>query len=50
MNGQKEQPEERKRAYSKPRLTEFGNIAKLTQGGFGSGNDGGAGNMMMMCL
>jgi hypothetical protein len=47
----KQEPGKRKRAYSKPRLTEFGDIAKLTQNGFGSGVDGGgAAGMMMMCL
>jgi len=47
----KPEPSKRKRVYSKPRLTEFGDIAKLTQNGFGSGADGGgAANMMMKCL
>ena len=42
---------QQKRAYTKPRLTEFGDITKLTQNGQGSGPDGGTmGGMFMMCL
>jgi hypothetical protein len=42
---------EGKKAYAPPRLVEYGNIAKLTQNGAGSGNDGGTtANMMMACL
>ena len=40
-----------RRVYSTPRLTEFGDITKLTQNGSGSGADGGTmGGMFMMCL
>jgi hypothetical protein len=39
-----------KKAYTPPSLLEYGNIAKLTQGGAGTGSDGGTGTMMMMCL
>jgi hypothetical protein len=34
----------RKRAYSAPRLTEYGSVAKLTQGTLTLQNDGSAGN------
>jgi len=33
-----------KRAYSAPRLTEYGSVAKLTQGTLTLQNDGSAGN------
>ena len=40
-----------KKTYISPNLLEYGNIAKLTQNGQGSGNDGGgSASMMMMCL
>ena len=40
-----------KQTYISPSLSEYGNIAKLTQNGHRSGNDGGAtGGMMMVCL
>jgi hypothetical protein len=40
-----------KKVYAPPRLVEYGNVAKLTQSGAGSGNDGGStANMMMQCL
>jgi len=39
-----------KKTYTPPSLLEYGNIAKLTQGGAGTGSDGGTGTMMMMCL
>jgi len=39
-----------KKAYTPPSLLEYGNIAKLTQGGAGTGSDGSTGSMMMMCL
>ena len=38
-----------KKTYISPNLLEYGNIAKLTQGGHGTGSDSGA-TMMMMCL
>ena len=42
---------EARRAYASPKLTNYGDIAKLTQNGQWSGNDGGPpGNMMMVCL
>lgn len=40
-----------KKTYVSPNLLEYGNIAKLTQNGQGSGNDGGVNaGMMMVCL
>lgn len=39
-----------KQEYSSPTLVEYGSIGKLTQGGFGSGTDGGGTGMTMMCL
>ena len=39
-----------KKTYISPNLLEYGNIAKLTQTGAGTGSDGGTGTMMMMCL
>ena len=37
--------------YSRPKLTRYGSISKLTQNGAGSGPDGGPMNAMaMMCL
>jgi hypothetical protein len=44
------QRQEAKKGYVPPRLREYGSIAKLTQNGNGSGNDGGTGTMMMVCL
>jgi hypothetical protein len=38
-----------KKTYISPNLLEYGNIAKLTQGGQGTGSDSGT-TMMMMCL
>ena len=38
-----------KKTYISPNLLEYGNIAKLTQGGHGTGSDSGT-TMMMMCL
>ena len=39
------------RVYHKPKVTDFGTIAKLTQSGNGSGVDGGTtAGMTMMCL
>ena len=38
-----------KKTYTSPSLLEYGNIAKLTQGGAGTGADSGT-TMMMMCL
>ena len=38
-----------KKTYISPNLLEYGNIAKLTQGGQGTGADTGT-TMMMMCL
>jgi hypothetical protein len=39
-----------KKVYAPPRLVEYGNIAKLTQTGAGTGTDGGSAGMQMMCL
>jgi len=39
-----------KRTYASPKLTEYGNVSKLTQGGQGSGADGSLPGMSMMCL
>lgn len=40
-----------RKPYKPPTLVEYGNIAKLTHTGFGSGADGGMmANRMMMCL
>ena len=39
-----------KKHYETPTIVEYGSVAKLTQSGQGSGNDGGAGSMMMQCL
>ncbi|THI90814.1 MAG: lasso RiPP family leader peptide-containing protein [Nitrospira sp. CG24A] len=42
-----------KKPYTTPTLVEYGDIAKLTQGGGGSVPDGMSGmaaSMMMMCL
>jgi hypothetical protein len=42
---------ERRRPYHKPRLTEYGSIAKLTQGTRTVSNDGpGGGFKMTRCL
>jgi len=35
-------PRERKRPYATPRLTEYGSVAKLTQGGGSLQGDGGS--------
>jgi hypothetical protein len=39
-----------KKPYTEPRLIEYGSIAKLTQTGGGSRNDGGGMMMMGTCL
>ena len=41
-----------KKTYQPPRLTEYGSVAKLTQGGTGTLPDDGSGiaNMMKTCL
>jgi len=41
-----------KKPYAPPRLTDYGSVAKLTQGGTGTLPDDGSGiaNMMMSCL
>ena len=44
-------PDPIKKPYSGPMLTEYGSVAKLTQGGQGTGTDGGiVEGMMMQCL
>lgn len=43
------QPIERKRPYTTPRLTEYGSVAKLTQGGGSLQADGGS-TFKMTCL
>ena len=50
VSGERTQPE--KKPYRPPRLTEYGSVAKLTQGGNGTLPDDGSGiaNMMMSCL
>jgi len=42
-------PRERKRPYAAPRLTEYGSVAKLTQGGGSLQADGGS-TFKMVCL
>jgi hypothetical protein len=44
------QPKERKRPYSAPRLTEYGSVAKLTQGSGSSASDPGGGFRKTSCL
>jgi hypothetical protein len=40
-----------KKPYGRPRLTEYGSVAKLTQSSAGSGADGGSkASQMMTCL
>ena len=40
-----------KKRYERPRLTEYGSVAKLTQSTAGSGADGGSkASQMMTCL
>jgi len=39
-----------KKPYVSPRLSEYGNVEKLTRGGNGSGADGGPAGMSMVCL
>lgn len=39
-----------KKTYCPPVLTTYGHISKLTLGGNGSGNDGGAVGKRKMCL
>jgi hypothetical protein len=36
--------------YRSPALVEYGSVSKLTQGGAGSGTDGGSAGMTMQCL
>jgi hypothetical protein len=40
----------KKQEYVSPSLTTYGGIAKLTQGSFSVGADGGVGMMNKMCL
>ena len=39
-----------RKPYERPRLVEYGSIAKLTQGSRTILNDGGAGMRFMICL
>jgi hypothetical protein len=39
-----------KKTYRRPLLTAYGHISKLTLGGAGTGNDGGAVGKRKMCL
>ena len=39
-----------KKPYTTPQLVDYGSIAKLTQGGNGTGADGGPPGMSMVCL
>jgi hypothetical protein len=39
-----------KKPYAPPTLVAYGTVGKLTQTGFGSFGDGGAGTMTMKCL
>jgi hypothetical protein len=48
ITDKRQEPEPIKKKYSKPQLTEYGDLAKLTQGGGGGGNDGGS--PTMTCL
>lgn len=41
------QPEGKKRAYQSPRLVEYGDVAKLTTGGSGGGQEGMSGMVGM---
>lgn len=41
---------ERKRAYARPTLTEYGSVAKLTQGGGSRISDGGSTQRASNCL
>lgn len=43
-------PPERKRAYTRPTLTEYGSVAKLTQGGGSRVSDGGSTQRGRACL
>ena len=43
-------PPERKRFYSTPTLTEYGSVAKLTQGGGSRVSDGGTTQRGANCL
>jgi hypothetical protein len=47
-----ERSQPNKKTYQPPRLTEYGSVAKLTQGGTGTLPDDGSGiaNMMKTCL
>ena len=50
LNASTENPTELEREpYQKPTLTEYGTLAKLTQGGGGTVGEGGAGTMVA-CL
>lgn len=50
VSGERTQPE--KKPYRSPRFTEYGSVAKLTQGGTGTAPDDGSGiaAMMKTCL
>jgi len=39
-----------RKPYAPPKLQLYGSVAKLTRNGNGTGADGGAGTMMMVCL
>jgi len=39
-----------KKPYTRPVLTEYGSVSKLTRASSGSIGDGGAGGMMKVCL
>jgi hypothetical protein len=43
-------PRDRKRPYATPRLTEYGSVAKLTQGGGSRQSDGGSTFKRTICL
>jgi hypothetical protein len=45
-----EPPSRRKRPYIAPRLTEYGSVAKLTQGGGSRISDGGSTEKRSSCL
>ncbi len=49
---QKREPRqpERKRVYTRPTLTEYGSVAKLTQGGGSRVSDGGSTQRGSACL
>jgi len=43
-------PRAAKKPYTKPALTEYGSVAKLTRATLGSVGDGPLGGMMQSCL